>query len=171
LPLAASSSAKNRLHAQRRGEPPRPPVNEEDRYARIRIAGVRGCCPRSGAGPGLLPDLKGTFKSLVYGTNVHHPGTQTATDPPRIREVETTVNVEGQDGRLVWGQAWTEGSPKDPFAWAIAADNKTIIGADLDGYQFMTVVSADEMQRCYTHAGVSPSGSIVATCGTIKQQK
>lgn len=122
-----------------------------------------------------VPDLKGTwkgtFKSLVYGTNAHHPGTETPADPPRIREVKTTVNVEGQDGNLVWGQAWTEGSPKDPFAWAIAADNKTIIGADLDGYQYMTIVSADEMQRCYAHAGVSPSGSIVATCGTITREK
>lgn len=115
--------------------------------------------------------MEGHIQVAGLRHHAHHPGTQTPTDPPRIREVSITVDVEGQDGSLVWGKAWSEGTPKDPFAWAIAADNKTIIDADLDGYQYMTIISADEMQRCYTHAGVSPSGSIIATCATITRER
>jgi hypothetical protein len=36
-----------------------------------------------------IPDLKGTWsgkgKSIVFGTNRHHPGSQTPADPPRVR--------------------------------------------------------------------------------------
>src|SRR5215211_6655752 len=34
-----------------------------------------------------IPDLRGTWtgkgKSIVFGTHAHHPGSQTAADPPR----------------------------------------------------------------------------------------
>ena len=50
-----------------------------------------------------IPDLKGTWsgkgKAIVFGTHAHHPGTQTAADPPRVRDIEATHTVEGQDGR------------------------------------------------------------------------
>jgi hypothetical protein len=56
-----------------------------------------------------IPDLKGTWsgkgKAIVYGNNPHHPGPQTTTDAPRVREIETTHNVEGQDGRVAWGRS------------------------------------------------------------------
>ena len=54
-----------------------------------------------------IPDLKGTWsgkgKSIVFGTHAHHPGSQTAADPPRVRDIEATHVVEGQDGRVAWG--------------------------------------------------------------------
>ena len=54
-----------------------------------------------------IPDLKGTWsgkgKSIVFGTNPHHPGSQTPADPPRVRDIEATYIVEGQEGRLAWG--------------------------------------------------------------------
>ena len=35
-----------------------------------------------------IPNLKGTRsgkgKSIVFGSNAHHPGSQTVTDPPRV---------------------------------------------------------------------------------------
>jgi len=56
-----------------------------------------------------IPDLKGTWsgkgKSIVFGSHAHHPGSQTPNDPPRVREIEATYVVEGQDGRLVWGRS------------------------------------------------------------------
>src|SRR5215831_3939724 len=62
-----------------------------------------------------IPDLKGTWsgkgKALVFGTNPHHPGSQTATDAPRVRDIEATYTVEGQDGRLVWGRS----APRPPI--------------------------------------------------------
>ena len=81
-----------------------------------------------------IPDLKGTWsgkgKSIVFGSHAHHPGSQTPNDPPRVRDIEATYVVEGQDGRLVWGRsASAVADTKEPFAWAISSDNKTIVGA------------------------------------------
>jgi hypothetical protein len=123
-----------------------------------------------------IPDLKGTWtgkgKSIVFGHHPHHPGTQTAADPPRVRDIEATYVVDGQDGRLAWGRSSsTVADTKEPFAWAIASDNKTIIGADLDGYFRITLVSPDRMEKCYTHNGTSPSGSVVATCHFMDRVK
>ena len=58
-----------------------------------------------------VPDLKGTWtgkgKAIVFGANAHHPGKQTTADPPRVRDVEATHVVEGQDGRVAWGRSST----------------------------------------------------------------
>lgn len=116
-----------------------------------------------------IPDLKGSWtgkgKVIVFGNGPHHPGSQSPSDPPRVREIETTHTVEGQDGRVAWGRSSSAvADTREPFAWAIGSDNKTIIGADLDGYFHITLVSPDRMQKCYVHNGVSPSRSVVATC-------
>ena len=116
-----------------------------------------------------IPDLKGTWsgkgKSIVFGSHPHHPGRQTPADPPRVRDIEATYTVDGQDGRLVWGRSSsTVADTKEPFAWAIASDNKSIVGADMDGYFRITLLSGDRMEKCYVHNGTSPTHSIVATC-------
>ncbi len=116
-----------------------------------------------------IPDIKGTWtgkgKVLVYGNNVHNPGTQSMADPPRVRDIEMTDVVEGQDGRLAWGRSSSKTmDTKEPFAWTISADNKSIIGADMDGYFNITVLGPDRIEKCYVHSGMSPSKSIVATC-------
>jgi hypothetical protein len=123
-----------------------------------------------------IPDLKGTWSgkgnAIVFGSNPHHPGSQTATDPPRVHEIEATYIVDGQDGRLAWGRSSSAvADTKEPFAWAIASDNKTIVGADMDGYFRITLVSPDRMEKCYTHNGTSPSRSIVATCYLMDRVK
>ena len=123
-----------------------------------------------------IPDLRGTWtgkgKSIVFGTHPHHPGGQTAADPPRVRDIEATYVVEGQDGRLAWGRSSsTAADTKEPFAWALASDNKSIIGADMDGYFRITLISADRIEKCYVHNGVSPTHSIVATCHMMDRVK
>jgi hypothetical protein len=123
-----------------------------------------------------IPDLKGTWtgkgKSIVFGTHPHHPGTQTAADAPRVRDIEATYVVEGQDGRVAWGRsASATADTKEPFAWAIASDNKSIIGADMDGYFRITLVSPDRIEKCYVHNAVSPTHSIVATCHMMDRVK
>ncbi len=123
-----------------------------------------------------IPDLKGSWsgkgKSIVFGTHAHHPGSQTATDPPRVRDIEATHVVEGQDGRVAWGRSSSAvADTKEPFAWAIASDNKSIVGADMDGYFRITLISADRMEKCYVHNGTSPTRSIVATCYTMDRVK
>src|SRR5712691_5412017 len=82
-----------------------------------------------------IPDLKGTWsgkgKSIVFGSHPHHPGTQTAADAPRVRDIEATYTVEGQEGRVAWGRSSsTVADTKEPFAWAITNDNRSIVGAD-----------------------------------------
>ena len=123
-----------------------------------------------------IPDLKGTWtgkgKSIVFGSGPHHPGSQTVNDAPRVRDIEATYVVDGQDGRLVWGRSSsTVANTGEPFAWAIAGDNKTIMGADMDGYFHITLMSPDRMEKCYVHNGLSPSKSIVATCHVMDRVK
>jgi hypothetical protein len=123
-----------------------------------------------------IPDLKGTWsgkgKSVVFGNNPHHPGSQSAGSPPRIRDYEFTFVVDGQEGRLAWGHSFSSvAATNEPFAWAISEDNQAIIGADTDGYYQATVLAADRMEICYAHAGLSPTGSIVATCYVAERKK
>jgi hypothetical protein len=60
-----------------------------------------------------------------------------------VREFEFTFVVDGQDGRLARGHSLsTAGITNEPFAWAISADNKLILGADTDGYFQMTALIA-----------------------------
>ena len=125
---------------------------------------------------GAIPDLKGTWsgkgKSIVFGKHAHHPGTQTASDPPRVRDIEATYVVEGQEGRLAWGRSSSAvANTQEPFAWAMASDNRSIVGADLDGYFRITLVSRNRMEKCYVHNGTSPSGSVVASCYVMDRVK
>ena len=125
---------------------------------------------------GAIPDLKGTWtgkgKSIVFGSNSHHPGSQTATAPPRVRDIEAIYIVDGQEGRVAWGRASSATADnKEPFAWAMSADNKSIVGADTDGYYRITLHSRDRMEKCYVHKGLSPSGSIVASCHVMERVK
>jgi hypothetical protein len=125
---------------------------------------------------GGIPDLKGTWtgkgKSIVWGTHDHHPGTQTTADPPRVRDIEATHVVEGQEGRVAWGRSSSKvADTKEPFAWAIASDNKTILGSDMDGYFRITLVSRNRIEKCYAHNGTSPTKSIVATCYMMDRKR
>jgi hypothetical protein len=123
-----------------------------------------------------VPDLKGTWtgkgKSVVFGANSYHPGSQTTNNPPRVGDIEATYVVEGQDGRVAWGHSSsTNADTKEPFTWAIAADNKTIIGADIDGYFHIVLVSPDRIDKCYTQNSIGPSKSIVAACYAMDRVK
>jgi hypothetical protein len=123
-----------------------------------------------------IPDLKGTWtgkgKSIVFGSHPHHPGPQSPMDPPRVRDIEVTYVVDGQDGRLAWGRSSSAAADtREPFAWALTNDNKTIVGADIDGYFRITMISPDRMEKCYVHSGIGPTRSIVATCHFMDRKK
>ena len=123
-----------------------------------------------------IPDLKGTWtgkgKSIVFGNNAHHAGKQTIANLPRVRDIEAIHVVEGQDGRLVWGRSSSAAAnTKEPFAWAIASDNKSIVGADMDGYFRITILSPDRMEKCYAQNAARPSRSIVASCQIMERAK
>jgi hypothetical protein len=131
---------------------------------------------QSHAGTGLdsesQGDLVGKGQDDCLGNNRYHPGSQTTTSPPRVRDIEATHVVEGQEGRLVWGRSSSSvADTKEPFAWTIASDNKTILGADMDGSFHITLISPDRMEKCYTQNATSPSKSIVATCHMMDRVK
>ena len=123
-----------------------------------------------------IPDIKGTWsgkgKVLVFGNNAHNPGAQTMAEAPRMRDIEMTDVVEGQEGPLAWGRSSSRAADtKEPFAWAMSSDNKSIVGADMDGYFRITLLAPDRMEKCYVHSGMSPSKSMVATCYAMERAK
>jgi hypothetical protein len=113
-----------------------------------------------------VPSLKGTWsgtgKILVYGTTEHLSGSP---NNAVVRDLTVTHTVLGQDGRLVWGTTSSANNDsKEPFAWALASDNKTIVGADTDGYYRITLLGSDRLEKCYVQSAVSTRHAIVATC-------
>jgi hypothetical protein len=112
--------------------------------------------------PSLKGAWKGTGKILLFGTTEYLSGS------PReavVRDLEVTHTVLGQDGRLIWGTTSAGNNDvKEPFAWAVTADNKTIIGADTDGYYRITILSPDQMEKCYVQNAASSRQAIVASC-------
>ena len=123
-----------------------------------------------------IPDLKGVWsgkgKAIVLGNNPHHPDMQAAGASPRVRDIEATHNVEGQDGRVAWGRSSSAAAEtKEPFVWAISSDNKSIVGADMDGYFRITLLSPDRMEKCYVHNGTGPTRSVVAACYPMDRVK
>jgi hypothetical protein len=119
------------------------------------------------------PDLKGTWsgqwRTVIFGENPHHPGG--TADTPRVREVTFTVEIEGQDGRLIWGKSWSNPERKEPFAFTVTFDRRTIIGADADGSWIGRIGGRNRLEMCYTHTALSPSKSIVASCGTLQRAR
>jgi hypothetical protein len=89
-----------------------------------------------------------------------------------VRDIEATHTVEGQDGRVARGRSSSVVADiKEPFVWAISSDNKSIVGADMDGYFRITLLSPDSMEKCYVHNGASPTRSIVAACYVMNRTK
>jgi hypothetical protein len=120
-----------------------------------------------------IPALKGTWhgvgKILLYGSTEHLSGSP---NTAVVRDLDVTHTVEGQEGRLIWGTTSSANNDsKEPFAWALSSDNKTILGADTDGYYLVTIKSADRIEKCYVQSGVSPRRAIVATCFMMDRVK
>jgi hypothetical protein len=123
-----------------------------------------------------VPDLKGTWigkgQAIVLGNHTYHPGKETPADPPRVRDIDVTHLVEGQNGRVAWGRSSAASADtKEPFVWAITNDNRSIVGADLDGYFRITLITPDRMEKCYVQNGVSPSRAVVAACYLMDRKR
>ena len=120
------------------------------------------------------PDLKGAwsgkFRTVILGSNPHHPPGGAA-DAPRVREITFTFDIEGQDGRLLWGRSWSNPERKEPFVASITFDGKTIIGADTDGSLTMRIGGRGRLDLCYIHPATGPSQSMVASCGTMQRAR
>jgi hypothetical protein len=119
-------------------------------------------------------DLTGTWsgqwRTVIYGSNTHHPGAEATADAPRIREITFSFDIEGQDGNLLWGKSWSNPENKEPFAATITADGKTIVGADSDGSITGSIAAQDRLELCYAHAAHG-GPSIVASCGSVQRSQ
>lgn len=119
--------------------------------------------------PILTGTWQGTGKILLSGNTEHLSGSPTTAV---VRELRMSHTVEGQDGRLLWGTTSSANNDsKEPFAWAMSSDNKTIVGADSDGYYLITVVSTDRIEKCYTQNKIGPRQAIVAACFMMDRVK
>jgi hypothetical protein len=120
------------------------------------------------------PDLKGAWsgkwRTVILGSNPHHPPSGPA-DAPRVREITFTFEIEGQDGRLLWGKSWSDPERKEPFVATITADGRTIIGTDTDGSLSMRIGGRGSMEACYIHPATGPSQSMVASCGALQRAR
>jgi hypothetical protein len=139
----------------------------------LALALMLAMTPAVAAAQDAIPQLKGTWKGtgkiLLFGTTEHLTGSpQNAV----VRDLEVTHTVAGQDGRLIWGTTSSANNDsKEPFAWALAADNRSIIGADTDGYYRITIVSADRIEKCYAQNATGPRHAVVATCFMMDRVK
>lgn len=107
------------------------------------VAGAGTAVRAQDAVPALKGTWTGTGKVLVYGTTEHLAGSP---QTPAVRDLTVTHTVTGQDGRLIWGTTLSANNDsREPFAWTLAADNKTILGADTDGYYRITLLAPDRM--------------------------
>lgn len=107
------------------------------------------CAPLVAAAQDGIPSIKGTWqgtgKILLYGSTEH---LSVPAGGAVVRDLRVSHTVEGQDGRLLWGTTSSANNDsKEPFAWAISSDNKTILGADTDGYYLITIVSSDRIEN------------------------
>jgi hypothetical protein len=120
------------------------------------------------------PDLKGAWsgkwRTVILGNNPHHPQSGPA-DVPRVREIVFTFEIEGQDGRLLWGKSWSDPARTEPFVATITGDGKTILGADSDGSLTFRIGGRNRLEACYIHPASSPSQSMVASCGTLTKAR
>ena len=82
-----------------------------------------------------------------------------------------TFEIEGQDGRLIWGKSWSNPERKESFVASITGDGRTIIGADTDGSLTMRMGGRGRMDACYVHPATGPSQSMVASCGALQRSR
>jgi hypothetical protein len=118
--------------------------------------------------PNLVGEWSGVADAVVIGSGGYRPGSQTLNDPPYVDQRTFNYAIKGQDGRRFWGEI-KSGSRTEPFGAAISLDNKFAYGADTDGNFHFTILSADEMELCYTQSADVPNKQIVATCFPIKR--
>ena len=57
------------------------------------------------------------------------------------------------------------------FALALMSVVTAARAQDTDGYFHMNILAPDRIEMCYAHNGLSPSGSMVATCYVMTRTK
>lgn len=113
--------------------------------------------------PNVVGEWKGTSETVVFGSSPHNPDSTAPADKARLREVEFTMTVEGQEGRRFWGKN-SSAVTSQPFAAVFSSSHVFGYGANASGFYHFRSHGPDRLELCYTQPGTNPSGAIVASC-------
>lgn len=111
----------------------------------------------------LVPDFTGKWSGSFNIVRMDRDGGSMG----NVEEVTVTYDLNGQDGRLIWGTVFSDVTEPRAIVLAFSLNNGTLVGSDTEGLHRITVISSNWLEICFTDNG---SGSIVATCGLVKRE-
>lgn len=133
--------------------------------------------PRLAIAADPAPDVKGIWSgktsTIIAGTGAHWPSSAGTFDKPGKYDKDLTIEINGQDGRRIWGKAVLSGGgekTEEPFIGHLhGKDGRRLMYADRDGY-LTGEFDGDTLSFCYSHAG-GPSQTTVVSCTEIKRRR
>ena len=137
------------------------------------VAVAVGSGPAAAQTPPVI-DLKGTWKGkgegILEGATVHSPGHAQAQPAGkyRLRAIDFTFKVEGQEGRRFWGTVTSEHAADTRWIGSVSPDGKWIYVVGHSGFGDASIVDGDTFQMCFRD--VKPTLAIVG-CSEVKRQK
>jgi len=111
----------------------------------------------------LVPDFTGKWSGSFNIVRMDRDGGSMG----KVEEVTVTYDLNGQDGRLIWGTVFSDVTDPRAIVLAFSLNNGTLVGSDTEGLHRITVISSNWLEICFTDNG---SGSIVATCGLVQRE-
>lgn len=140
------------------------------------LAAAAALIALSGAVPAALaqdfPDMVGVWKGhaggIVVGDADHFmSAVETGKDPEeaRLAGFDITITIVKQEGRYIWGTI-SGGGTAEPWLGSIWSDGKGYRAVDGNGHIDGRIISANEIENCYTHTGET----MVASCGMLTRQ-
>ncbi len=88
-----------------------------------------------------------------------------------MREITFTFDIEGQDGRLLWGKSWSNPERKEPFVASIAFDGRTDHRRRYGRLADHAPCRPGPHGPLLYHPATGPSQSMVASCGTMQRAR
>ena len=120
-----------------------------------------------------IVDMKGTWsttgQAVVQNGGAHHPTNEPGeiVGEYRLREVEFTYRIDGQDGARFWGSL-TSRYRTERLMGSIAADGKRVYMVDQDGFIDGVFIDPDTLDVCYRE--IKPASAVVS-CNIVRRNK
>lgn len=118
--------------------------------------------------PNMVGVWKGHADGIVLGDPDHFMSAVEAgktPEDPRTGGFDITITIVNQEGRNFWGTI-SGGGTTEPWLGTIWSDGKGYRAVDSDGHVDGRIISADEIENCYTHTGET----IVASCAMMTRE-
>jgi hypothetical protein len=118
------------------------------------------------------PDMVGVWKGHADGIVLGDPDhfmsaveSGKVPEEPRTAEFDITITIAKQEGRYIWGTI-SGGGNTEPWLGSIWNDGKGYRAVDSNGHVDGRIISATEIENCYTHTGQT----IVVSCSILTRQ-